>query len=167
MVVRFVIILLALSSALFAQVEAAGVTPVDAGLAGRENIYYALEDLLTPWSTTVEATAFARMPDDRVAISTRRGDVFITTGLSRANRVPDYNLFASGLHEILGLAYKDGALYATQQGEVTRLVDEDGDGRADLFATVSDASAVFFNPAGLVHAEERARGLVDQPGEVP
>ncbi len=139
MVVRFVIILLALSPALFAQVEAAGVTPVDAGLAGRENIYYALEDLLTPWSTTVEATAFARMPDDRVAISTRRGDVFITTGLSRANRVPDYSLFASGLHEILGLAYKDGALYATQQGEVTRLVDEDGDGRADLFETVSNA----------------------------
>ena len=32
----------------------------------------------------------------------------------------------------------DGWLYATQRGEVSRLKDDDGDGRADLFETVSD-----------------------------
>ena len=139
MVVRYTCLLLALSAPLLAQVEAARVTPADASLTERENEYYALEDLLTPWTTTFEATGFARMPGGDVASSTRRGDVFITTGLGRPNKVPDYRLFASGLHEILGVAYKDGAIYATQQGEVTRLVDEDKDGRADLFETVSDS----------------------------
>jgi hypothetical protein len=33
---------------------------------------------------------------------------------------------------------KDGALYATQRGEVTRLKDTNGDGKADLVETVND-----------------------------
>lgn len=139
MVDRVLLLLVAsLAPLASAQVEAAKVTPVDAGLAARENVYYVLEDLYVPWTATVEATAFAELPDRTVAIATRRGDVFIATGLGRKNGVPDYRLFASGLHEILGIAHKDGALYVTQQCEVTRLVDEDGDGRADLFETVSD-----------------------------
>jgi hypothetical protein len=43
-----------------------------------------------------------------------------------------------GLHEVLGLAWKDGWLYATQRGEVSRLKDENGDGQADIVETVSD-----------------------------
>jgi hypothetical protein len=46
--------------------------------------------------------------------------------------------FASGLHEVLGLAYRDGWLYCTQRGEVTRMKDLDGDNRADMFETVND-----------------------------
>jgi hypothetical protein len=48
-------------------------------------------------------------------------------------------LYAQGLHEALGAAWKDGWLYVQQRPEVTRLKDEDGDGRADVFETVSDA----------------------------
>ena len=47
-------------------------------------------------------------------------------------------MFAQGLHEVLGLAYRDGSLYATQRGEVTRLTDVNKDGTADLFETVTD-----------------------------
>ena len=50
-----------------------------------------------------------------------------------------FTRFASGLHEVLGLAYRDGWLYVTQRGELSRIKDSDGDGKADVFETVSDA----------------------------
>jgi azurin len=49
---------------------------------------------------------------------------------------PHYSLYAEGLHEVLGLAYKDGSLYCTQRGELTKMTDTDGDGRADVFEPV-------------------------------
>jgi sugar lactone lactonase YvrE len=51
-----------------------------------------------------------------------------------------YKLHASGLHEVLGIAFnaKDHCLYATTRYEVTRLKDTDGDGRADVFDNVCD-----------------------------
>jgi hypothetical protein len=42
------------------------------------------------------------------------------------------------MHEILGLAQKDGSLYATQRPEITRVKDSDGDGKADVFETFFD-----------------------------
>ena len=50
---------------------------------------------------------------------------------------PHYTRFAQGLHEALGLAYRDGALYTTQRSELTRLRDTDGDGKADRYETVA------------------------------
>src|SRR5690606_15352585 len=44
-----------------------------------------------------------------------------------------FNLFASGLHEPLGLAYHDNDIYVTQRGELTRLRDTDKDGQADQY----------------------------------
>jgi cytochrome c551/c552 len=52
------------------------------------------------------------------------------------SRKPFFRKFASGLHEILGLTHKDGALYCAQRGELTKLVDTDKNGRADVFETV-------------------------------
>jgi hypothetical protein len=49
-----------------------------------------------------------------------------------------YQRFAEGQHEILGLAYKDGWLYATNRYEVLRMKDEGGTGRANRFETVCD-----------------------------
>ena len=48
-----------------------------------------------------------------------------------------FTRYAHGLHEVLGLAWKDGWLYATQRCEVTRMKDTDNDGRADIFETVN------------------------------
>ena len=41
-----------------------------------------------------------------------------------------------GLHEPLGLEYKDGSLYTAQRGELTRLTDTNGDGYADEYYTI-------------------------------
>ena len=53
------------------------------------------------------------------------------------NRHPHGLYMRGGLHETLGLSWRDGWLYATQRPEVTRMKDRDGDGRADVFETVA------------------------------
>jgi hypothetical protein len=80
----------------------------------------------------------------RVLVATRRGDVYLVDGaFDEPAAAATYALFASGLHEPLGLRARlqDGRLEAwvVQRPELTRLVDLDGDDRADLYDSVSDA----------------------------
>ena len=109
-------------------------------IAQRESEFYRIITLPIPTGLTLEAGALQFLGPDKLAVSTRLGDIYIVTGvLGEPPRNLQWVQFASGLHEVLGLALKDGWLYATQRGEVTRLKDTNGDGRADLFETVSDA----------------------------
>jgi hypothetical protein len=75
-----------------------------------------------------------------MAVSTRLGEIYLVENAFEdpPTRVK-FNKFAGGLHEVLGLAWRDGWLYCTQRPEVTRMKDTDGDGRADRFETISDA----------------------------
>ncbi len=103
-----------------------------------ESGWWEIEDLEIPPAIHLEAVSFLELAAGRVAIGTRRGEIWFVDGLLDEDPSPDYHLFASGLTEIFGLASRDGVLYATQQTEVTRVRDLDVDGRADLFETVSD-----------------------------
>ncbi len=105
----------------------------------REAEYYRITDVPMPQGAVMEAGSMLSLPDGRLVVGTRRGDVYIGTGTDSNAPTPQWKLFASGLTEVLGLAWRDGVLYATQQGEVTRLLDTDGDGVADRYETVSDA----------------------------
>ncbi|MEY4931422.1 MAG: hypothetical protein RI909_2146, partial [Bacteroidota bacterium] len=102
-----------------------------------EDDYYKILTLPTPEGILLEAGGVATLPDGRIAVSTRRGDVWIVENPSMQNGTsPKYTLFASGLHEALGLAYKEEALYVAQRGELTKLMDKNGDGKADVYETV-------------------------------
>ena len=59
-----------------------------------------------------------------------------------AGAEPRWQRFAHGLHEVRGLAWRDGWLYVTQRPEVSRLRDADGDGIADVYETVADGWGV-------------------------
>lgn len=115
-------------------------TCVGSSKSDEESDYYPLATLPIPTNVVLEAGALQLMPDHRLAVSTRLGDIFFLDGVMED--VPTnvrYSHFASGLHEVLGLTTKgDGWLYATQRGEVTRIRDSDGDDRADIFETVCD-----------------------------
>jgi len=78
------------------------------------------------------------MPDNQLAIGTRRGDIFLVKGAFDKNPQTTYTRFAHGLDEVMGMSYRDGAFVITQQTEVTRITDENADGRADHFRTLSD-----------------------------
>ena len=108
------------------------------GTAEREDRYYKIVDLPIPDELALEAGSFEVLPDDRLAIGTRRGDIFLVDGAFDEYPVPTFHRFASGLDELLGLSYRDGAFWVCQQTEVTRIRDLDGDGRADDFETLSD-----------------------------
>ena len=113
------------------------------GSAQREREGYHVVKLPVPDGIVLEAGAFATLADGRLAVGTRRGDVYFVSGVDDEKPEPKYELFATGLDEIFGLdedLAPDGqrALIVTQSCEVTRVSDTDGDGRADRFMTVSD-----------------------------
>lgn len=102
----------------------------------QEGYYYQLITLPIPDNVPLEVGGLDMMKDGRPVVATRRGEVWIVDGAYQANPQPGYHRFASGLHEPLGLLVQDDALYATQRGELTRMIDEDGDEAADIFETV-------------------------------
>ena len=103
----------------------------------QEEDYYRITTVTTPENILLEVGGLVTLPDGRIALCTRRGDVWIIENPEMENgSSPQFTLFASGLHEALGLAFKDGSLYAAQRGELTKLTDTNGDGKADVYETV-------------------------------
>ncbi|MFK7822414.1 MAG: hypothetical protein AB8G99_27210 [Planctomycetaceae bacterium] len=106
--------------------------------AEAESEYYRIVDVPLPDGMELEACSFEVLPDNRLAIGTRRGDIFLTEGMFDKYPQPKFKKYASGLDEVFGLAFRDGSFYITQQTEVTRISDLNGDERADKFETLSD-----------------------------
>ncbi len=108
-------------------------------LEARESASYRMIDLPTPPGVQFEAGGLLFLPPDSLACSTRTGDIWIGEGVLGDHPQPKWTRFASGLHEVLSLAQRDGWIYAVQRGEVTRLKATHGGGRADVVETVCDA----------------------------
>lgn len=110
------------------------------GAEAKEEDYYTIFTFSIPDGVVLEVGALEMMPGDRLAVASRRGEIYLLDQpFAKDPKAVKFTRFAHGLHEVLGLAYRDGWLYVTQRGEVSRIKDSDGDGRADLFETVSDA----------------------------
>lgn len=99
-----------------------------------EEDFYKIVTPAVPEGILLEVGGLVTLPNGSLGISTRRGDIWIVDNPTSPK--PYFRKFASGLHEVLGLEYKDGALYCAQRGELTKLVDTDGNGEADLYQTV-------------------------------
>lgn len=99
-----------------------------------EETYYRIVKVPIPEGVILEAGGVCTLPNGNIAVSTRRGEVWVVE--NPASTRPNYRRFASGLHEILGLACKNGELYCAQRGELTKLIDRNGDGVADRYETV-------------------------------
>ncbi|WP_025764740.1 c-type cytochrome [Dyadobacter tibetensis] len=100
----------------------------------KEEDFYKIVTPPIPEGIILEVGGLITLPNGSLAISTRRGEVWIVDNPTSSR--PHFKKFASGLHEVLGLAYKEGALYCAQRGELTKLVDKNGDGTADVYETV-------------------------------
>jgi hypothetical protein len=106
----------------------------------QEAAHYPIVDIPIPGDIVLEVGGIEILPGKRIAVSSRRGDIYIVEGAYTDDPDDDqWTPWATGLHEVLGIAWKDGWLYATQRPEVTRMKDEDGDWRADVFESVSSA----------------------------
>lgn len=100
----------------------------------KEEDFFRIARVSMPEGVMLEVGGLKVLPNGDLGISTRRGDVYIAENPTSAR--PFFKKFASGLHEILGLEYKDGAFYCAQRGELTKLMDTNGDGKADVYETV-------------------------------
>ncbi|WP_299554061.1 plastocyanin/azurin family copper-binding protein [Seonamhaeicola sp.] len=100
----------------------------------KEAEFYKIEDIQIPKDIKLEVGGLALTDDDKLGVSTRRGEVWLVE--NPYSKTPNFKLYAHGLHEALGLAYKDNAFYLSQRGELTRLEDKDGDDEADTYKTI-------------------------------
>jgi azurin len=105
-------------------------------LPATESDFYSMSKLPIPEGVVLEVGGMVMLPNGSLALGTRRGEVWIIENPEGKNGRPYYRKFASGLHEILGMAYHDGDLIMAQRGELTRLKDTNKDGRADRYETV-------------------------------
>jgi uncharacterized cupredoxin-like copper-binding protein/glucose/arabinose dehydrogenase len=109
----------------------------DAALVSRENSFWRTESLPLPAESLIEVSGILPLPDNRLLVTTRSGDIWFVDGAYDDMPKPRFALFASGLHEPLGIApAPGGGYYVVQRTEVTRVIDRDGDGRADQFVPI-------------------------------
>ncbi|MEX1024425.1 MAG: family 16 glycoside hydrolase, partial [Planctomycetota bacterium] len=112
---------------------------VVAALSGDEARYYTVEHYTSPEGEVLEVGGLGFLADGRLALSTRRGEVWLVEhplgdDLAEAR----FTRFAEGLWEGLGLAVVDDTIHVVQRGEISRLLDTDGDGRCDTVETLAD-----------------------------
>ncbi len=87
-------------------------------------------------------------PDGRLAVAVRKGEVWLLDGVLQATpHNVRAKLFASGLHEPLGLLREGDGFLVAQRTEVTRLRDVDGDGVADEYLSACRG----WNTSGAYH----------------
>ena len=100
-----------------------------------ESDYYEINQIYIPKEISLEVGGLAFNDKGQLGVSTRRGEVWLI--LNPENPTSEYIRFAHGLHEPLGLLYHEGSFFCNQRGELTQLIDEDGDNQADIYKTIA------------------------------
>jgi hypothetical protein len=95
---------------------------------------YSVRTIQTPPEVFLGIGGLEFCPQGDLFLCTREGEVwkYILEG-------EKWSLFADGLHEALGIWIdpKNGEIYVIHRPEITKLIDSDDDGRADLYETVN------------------------------
>ena len=77
--------------------------------APKEDDFYPLTKFQIPKGIVLEAGAIEPLPDGTLAVATRRGDIYrVSNAWGDDPAAATFELYAQGMHEILGLSYKDG-----------------------------------------------------------
>ncbi len=108
-----------------------------------ESDYWRIDTVQAPESIVLEAGGLLPHDDHRIMACTRRGEVWIID--QPWSKEPKFSLAFDGLQEPLGLLAAKGWqgpkdwIYVAQRGELSRMRDDDGDGRIDRLETVCQA----------------------------
>ncbi|MEM7011820.1 MAG: hypothetical protein AAF585_10085 [Verrucomicrobiota bacterium] len=106
--------------------------------APTEDDYYPITSFEIPEGEVLEVGSIDFMGGEKLVFTTRRGEVWtVDNAFSYPDKPLDWKIFARYQHEPLGVAVKDDWVYITHRPDITRMKDEDGDGRADLFEIVA------------------------------
>ncbi len=103
----------------------------------REAQYWERLPLPIPEGVIPEISGMVTIPDRRLLVTTRRGELWYVDGAYEDDPQPVFTRFTSGLHEPLGISQApEGGYYVVQRSELTHIEDRDGDGQADWFRKV-------------------------------
>lgn len=103
-------------------------------ISAQENNFYTIRDIKIPDEIILEIGGLAFNDVGDLMACTRRGELWAIKNLNSEN--PEFLRYAQGLHEPLGIAYKDGSYYLAQRGELLKLSDTNSDGKADFFESI-------------------------------
>ena len=104
----------------------------------------------------LEVSGMEWLDDDRLALCIRKGEVwFVDNVLSQNPKDLKFHLFASGLHEPLGLLKDGDDLLVAQRTEITRLKDRNKDGVADTYLSESTGWSVSGSYHAYVYGPEK------------
>ncbi|HEY8484894.1 MAG TPA: hypothetical protein VIL13_09800 [Longimicrobiales bacterium] len=108
---------------------------------------YRIETIETPEGLVPETGGLDFLPDGRLVAVFHHGEVMFYDPQAKT-----WHVFATGLHDPLGVvAISERELIVAQRPEITRLKDTDGDGRADVFETITDEFGMSGNYAEFTH----------------
>jgi glucose/arabinose dehydrogenase len=100
--------------------------------------YYTVDYLSPPAGEVLEIGGMAFLANGTMLVSTRRGRVWwIDNAMAEDPADAKFHIFAEGLHEGLGLTVRDDRIYLAQRGELSELIDIDGDNVCDRIRTVT------------------------------
>jgi len=127
--------LLALTTGGPAKWEVTVETNIQAGLATGP---YATDTFLlpdnNPWKSWMRLGGFDFFKDnERAAVCTWQGDVWIVSGLSQPKGKLTWRRIAAGMFQPLGLKIVDETIYVCCRDQITRLHDTNDDGEIDFY----------------------------------
>jgi len=94
-----------------------------------------------PWRRNVRPSDIQFLPDGTGVCVTLDGDIWLARGLEGELAQVRWSRFASGLHEPLTCAIRDGEIFVFDRNGIWRLLDTDGNGEADCHELFSNAFA--------------------------
>jgi glucose/arabinose dehydrogenase len=109
-----------------------------AALAQTEDDFYSIDTFEPPEGQTWEVSGLILLDDGKLMFCTREGYVYIVENPYGDPKDAVFKEWAFGLSCPLGLYQRGEWIYTAQRGELTRMKDSNGDGRADTFETVND-----------------------------
>lgn len=113
--------------------------PAGPAANGAEAAHYRIVTLPVPKECVMEVGGLAMRADGKLLACTRRGEVWLIEK-PNADDPADvkFKLYASGLHEALGLNVTGKDVYVVQRPELTKLVDTKGNDVVDEYDTICD-----------------------------
>jgi hypothetical protein len=91
-----------------------------------------------PWGALLFASGHDFFSDGSAAISTVHGDVWIVRGIDESLERLEWQRFATGLYQPLGLEIVGDRVHVLGRDRITRLYDENHDGEADRYESFCD-----------------------------
>ncbi len=103
---------------------------------------FVVDTVTVPYENSFKALFFTSgldfAADGACYVCTAHGDVWKVTGIDEDLDEIQWQRFATGLYEPLGLKIRDGEIFVLGRDQITRLHDENGDGEADYYENFND-----------------------------